>query len=441
MDYRDLGAAKLRVAVGTWAMIACPAPVPHAMNPSPDAADPAARFEAAKAAFFAGLESLKAGRLEEAECGFLASLRQVPGRVSTLVNLAAVQLALHKGQDALAAADSVLASEPDSTDALLHRATALGQLNRLDEARAGFERLVAIDAGHSTGWLRLAQTLHLQDRHDEALRAYGRTLALDPIQPDAWLRRGDLLREAGRLEEAAEAFRACLAHGGEPALAGYYLAAVTGASVPAGTPPEYVRRLFDDYADDFDRHLVGVLGYQAPQRLADRLAPHAPFASALDLGCGTGLCAPRLRPMTARLVGVDLSGDMLAKARALGLYDELVQAELVQHLGEVAARGDRHELIVAADVFIYVGELEPVFAAVAAITAAGACFAFSVEPDDAPTSPGVRLLPSLRYAHAPGYLRALAARHGFEVIAMEREPIRIEQGRPIDGLYVVLRHR
>jgi predicted TPR repeat methyltransferase len=401
----------------------------------------ATRFEAAKAAFFAGLESLKHGRLDQAEREFIASLAQVPGRVSTLVNLAATRLGLGKGAEALAAADEVLAAEPGNVDALLHRATALGHLHRLDEARAGFERLVALDPRHAAGWLRLAQTLHLQDRRDEALGAYARTLALDVAQPDAWLRRGDLLREAGRLADAAEAFRACLKHGGEPALAGYYLAAVTGEAAPAGTPPAYVRRLFDDYAADFDHHLVATLGYQAPQRLAQRLAQHVPFESALDLGCGTGLCGPLLKPMSDRLVGVDLSGEMLAKASALGVYDALLQAELVEHLREAAERGERHDLVVAADVFIYVGELAPVFAAVAAVTSAGACFAFSVEPDDLPSSPGVRLLTSLRYAHAPGYLRSLATQHGFDVIAMDRDPIRVEQAKPIDGLYVVLKRR
>jgi len=365
--------------------------------------------------------------------------------VSTLVNLAAVRLGLGKPADALKAADEVLAVEPANVDALLHRATALGRLQRDDEARAGFERLVTIDANHAAGWLRLAHLLHRQERRDEALRAYGRTLALDAAQPDAWLRRGDLLREAGQLVQAAEAFRHCLAHGGDPALAGYYLAAVTGAALPGGTPAVYVQRLFDDYAADFDRHLVATLGYQAPERLAQRIAAHAPrarFASALDLGCGTGLCGPLLRPMTQRLTGVDLSGEMLAQARALGAYDALVQAEIVEHLREAVARGEPpHDLVVAADVFIYVGELAPVFDAVRAATRPGAVFAFSVEPDDEPASPGVRLLPSLRYAHAPGYLRQLAEGHGFDVLDVTREPIRVEQARPIDGLYLVMKRR
>jgi len=406
-----------------------------------DGAPEPARFEAAKAAFFEGLDHLTAGRLAQAEQAFMASLAQVPGRISTLVNLAAVRLGLGKHALALTTADAVLAVEPTNVDALLHHATALGHLQRLDEARAGFLRLVELEPRHAAGWLRLAQTLHQQDRRGEALGAYARTLALDAAQPDAWLRRGDLLREAGRLDEAAEAFRACLQHGGEPALAGYYLAAVTGEPLPGGTPPAYVERLFDDYAADFDEHLVATLGYQAPERLAQRLAAHAPFACALDLGCGTGLCGTRLRPMAQRLVGVDLSGAMLERARALGLYDALRQAEVVEYLHAAAARGEMHDLVVAADVFIYVGELDRVFAALRATMPPDALFAFSVEPDDDASSPGVRLLPSLRYAHAPGYLRALAATHGFEVVSMDREPIRVERARPIDGLYVVMRRR
>lgn len=403
------------------------------MTTTPD--DP--RFAQAKADFVDGLAQLEAGRPEAAERCFSASLRGVPGRVSTLVNLAAVRLLLARPSEALESARQALHGEPDNVDALLHQATALALLGRHEAARRGFDRLLAVDDRHVAAWARLAETYKALGRHDDARRAYARALALDAEQPEVWTRQGDLLREAGRHEEAAQAFREALARGGDATLNGYYLASVTGDGPPPTAPAAYVRGLFDGYADDFDQHLRGLLGYEAPERLARRLAAHAPFASALDLGCGTGLCGPLLRPLARRLVGVDLSGPMLEKARALGVYDELLQADLLEAL---ARDGGPHDLVVAADVFIYVGELAPVFAAVRAATSPGALFAFTAEPSGDPQQ-GVQLLPSLRYAHTPDYIAGLAAAQGFEVVALGRETIRNEQRRAVEGLYAVLRRR
>ena len=71
--------------------------------------------------------------------------------------------------------------------------------------------------------------------------------------------------------------------------------------------------------------------------------------------------------------------------------------------------------------------------------APGGWFAFSVEPAD--DAHAVVLQPSLRYAHGEPALRALAARHGFEVRAVETGAIRDEQRRPIEGLYWLLQRR
>lgn len=397
------------------------------------------RFAQAKADFIEGLVQLEAGHIEAAERCFGASLQGVPGRVSTLVNLAAVRLLLGRPEEALESARQALHGEPGNVDAQLHEATALAQLGRLEAARRGFERLLALSDGHVAAWTRLAETYKSLGRRDDAMRSYARALALDADQADVWSRQGDLLREAGRSDEAAQAFREALARGGDAALNGYYLASVAGDGTPPPptAPVAYVRGLFDGYADDFDQHLRGLLGYEAPERLARRLAAHAPFESALDLGCGTGLCGPLLRPMTRRLVGVDLSGAMLDKARASGVYDELLQADLLEAL---ARDGARHDLVVAADVFIYVGELAPVFAAVHAATVPGARFAFTAEPSNDPQQ-GVQLLSSLRYAHSPDYIAGLAQAQGFEVVALERETIRSEQRRAVEGLYAVLRRR
>lgn len=405
--------------------------------PEPAATDP---FEHAKTLFFNGLACFGARRFAEAEQHFLASLALVPGRLTTLVNLAATRLALSRPQEALQTADQVLAVEPENRDAWIQRASALGNLGRHEEALASFEKLLALDGRLGEGWLRRGQTLQSLNRHDEALVSYERALAIDPTLARAWSNLGGILREAGRLEEAAQAYEQAIAHGGNAELNGYYLASVRGRNTPATAPKRYVQPLFDEYAGEFDQHLVQVLHYRAHKVLVGHLEGPTParrFRSALDLGCGTGLCGPLVKPLAERLAGVDLSERMLDKARALGLYERLVHADITHYLNTT---DERFDLVLAADVFIYIGDLASVFAAVHRVMEAAGVFCFSAESASSEAH-DFELLPSLRYAQSERYVRELAVRHGFEVARLVHEPVREDQRRSIDGMFVYLTRR
>lgn len=394
-------------------------------------------FDQAKELFFDGLKAFETARFDVAEQLFMASLALFPGRISTLINLAATQLKLSRPQEALAVADQVLALEADNVDAWFHKATALGLLNRHREALAGYEKVLQLGTlPPAEPWFRHGQTLQALDRPEQALASYDRALAADPSLAQAWSNRGGILREMKRNDEAADAFRQALAQGADPELHRYYLASVSAQAVPATAPAHYVETLFDDYADQFDAHLVGLLGYRAHSTLARHLAAlgRGPFRSALDLGCGTGLCAPLLKPMTQRLAGVDLSSQMMDKARALGLYDRLVHADIVDYL---RGTDERYDLVTAADVFIYVGDLAPVFAALHRAMEAKGLFCFSAECA-ADESADFELLPSLRYAHSERYLREMAMQHGFDLVQLVRAPIREDQREPIHGMFVYL---
>ena len=123
-------------------------------------------------------------------------------------------------------------------------------------------------------------------------------------------------------------------------------------------PEAYVARLFDDYAPRFDAHLTKALDYRAPALIAEALdlaAPGRRFASALDIGCGTGLMGEAVRDRVDRLVGVDLSPGMIARARERGLYDELEVAEAAAFLARTAPGA--YDCILAADALCYFGEL------------------------------------------------------------------------------------
>lgn len=305
--------------------------------------------------------------------------------------------------------------------AFIDHARALAALER--EARARPR-----DAGVQ---LAIGQALQHLARPLDALIAYERALALDARLGAAWTLRGHLLRQAGRLADASVCFNNAIACGEDLASHQYFLGALGLGALPESAPPSFVRGLFDEYAERFESDLVGTLRYRGHEQVCGPLAALHPaaFASALDLGCGSGLAGPLLRPLAQRLTGIDLSPRMIERAAATGRYDDLHVAELLGHLRSTTAR---HDLVVACDVFIYLGSLAPVFEAVAHVLEAGGVFAFTVEAGDAEA--GYDLLPTLRYAHSEAYLRGLAQAHALRVVRCERAPLREGHGESIAGL-------
>ncbi len=391
--------------------------------------------ERARQLFVEGIECFEAGRYADAEHKFESSLALVPSRASTLTNLALARLRLGKAEQALALLEQVTAIEPDNADAWFQRGIALGELGRHADALASHEKALAMQPDRPALWFRRGQTLQRLERPEQALASYDKVIELDPGHAQAWSQRGGILQDSKRPDEAAAAFEQAIALGADRDINGYFLAAARGRDAPATAPRHYVELMFDDYAERFDEHLR-VLNYQAPAVLTAHLKTLAPagFRRALDLGCGTGLCGPLLASMVEKLDGVDLSTRMLEQAGALGVYDHLEHAEMLDYLHETERR---YDLVLAADVYIYVGELDASFAGVRRVMSAGGVYCFSAEAAD--DSVDFVLTPGLRYAHSQRYLRELAARHGFEVVKIVQHPIREDQRQPVAGFYVILK--
>lgn len=211
----------------------------------------------------------------------------------------------------------------------------------------------------------------------------------------------------------------------------YLLQAVTGASVDRA-PVAYVETHFDNFADSFDHQLVDLLDYRAPERMAELVAEHTTrFADILDLGCGTGLSAPALARFGGKLTGVDLSRGMLDRAEARGGYDQLLQAEAVAFLDDHPTAFD---LVFAADMVIYFGDLTALFQAAKKALRPGGVFTLSTEVG----ADGWTLLSSGRFSHADAYV-AQVARTDFQLLEQERIALRHEGTAPVEGSLHVFR--
>ena len=351
-------------------------------------------------------------------------------------NRAIVLQEMGRYAEALGAAEDALDLRERYADACFARGNALHGLRQLADAVDSFERAIALRPQWAEAHSALGASLQKLGDFDAALAAYDRALALKPGHALAHYHRGNTLRSLGRTEEAVAAYRAALAHGDDPQTIAFALASVGAGKTPATLPGDYVRTLFDQYANHFDQHLTEVLGYRTPAALdvLIRSAGHREALDIVDLGCGTGLCGPYLHAYARRLDGVDLSQQMLDKAAERALYNELACTDLVDYL---AGRAQVWDLAVAADVFVYIGDLAPVFDAVHQALRPGGRFCFSVEAG-APDGADYVLQPSNRYAHTLPYLQRLATATGFTVLATDKLAARQENGAPITAHTVLL---
>ena len=236
----------------------------------------------------------------------------------------------------------------------------------------------------------------------------------------------------GYTQAAIRCGEAHLEYAPEDPIPRYLMAALTGAPTTRA-PVDYLVSFFDQFADTFDHKLVEVLQYRVPQKLQKELvAMGAEFETCLDAGCGTGLAGPLLHRAGRRLIGVDLSSRMLAKAAEREVYAELVQAEIHDYLENSSQTFD---LILAADALIYTGDLGAFMTGAARCLNADGLLAFSIETTDVAD---FNLLPSGRFAHRPDYIRAITS--GLFTIekAIETQ-IRLDALGPAMGMMLILR--
>ena len=405
------------------------------------------------------------GRLDDAVQHMQKVLQHHPDHPEAHARLGAYLLDLGQDGTAVDHFRAALKIHPDWSAVLNNLGLAQGHLGNLEAAIDAAREAVRISPDHVGFRVNLAMALDHAGHSSQALEQAEQSVAADPHNDDAWLALGVIHQKAGRLPQAAAAFahapnvasaRWCLAEilrglGHADQAAQQYLACldldpddhhgarlglalVTGQAGPSRAPQAYVRQLFDDFAQDFDRCLVDGLEYRAPALLAGALIALLQGRTNLDvvdLGCGTGLAAAALRPLAGRLDGIDLSPAMIDKAKEKGLYDHLTVGDVLSVVGP-------YDVAVAADVLVYLGDLDMVMQSVAMALRPGGLFTFSVEHYQGDAD--WRLGEKSRYAHSESYVRQAAQAAGFTVQVMEQVSTRKDAGQPVPGLLAVVQH-
>lgn len=392
----------------------------------------------ADAHFNLGLLLYQQGELDRAADCYRAAVRLDPAHADSLYNLGIIHFERREYAQAAASYEQALAARPADVDTLYNLAFTRARQGQL--APAALHYHAALELAPDDAELHNALGTVLRKLHEPELAeaCYRRAVDLRPGFGSAWSNLATILHFLERDAEACDCYRRAMALGDRSESAAYMLTALGGGKRQA-PPPSYVRELFDGYAEDFDRSLVDQLEYRLPEMLQatcrELAGTEHRFRRAVDLGCGTGLAGGQFRERVEHLTGVDLSGKMLAKAAERGIYDRLCCKDIADFLaGEAAADFD---LVLAADVLIYLGALEPFFEQVGRCLAPGGYLLFSTERwtgnDD------YVLQKTGRYAHSEGYVRKLAAGHGFEVEVCREIELRKEKNQWLRGCLLALR--
>jgi predicted TPR repeat methyltransferase len=409
----------------------------------------------------------RAGRLEEARRLYDQILAADPGNASVWHFLGVLQ---HQSGDSEVAVENLtraLDLDPRYADAWNNLGNIYRETNQYDAALRAYERAVEIVPRHADAWNNIGVMRSGRGEYEEAQRAYARAVEMDPAHAAAWQNRGNLaarveefdasiaayrraielrpgdtraysglgraLYRAGKIDDAVAVYNEWLAVDPDNAVARHMMAACTGAAAPERASDNYVRDIFNAFAGSFDQ-VLDQLGYRAPALIGEFLDLVIPVTDVklviADAGCGTGLCADFLRRRANRLVGVDLSAGMLARARARKAYDELIESELAAWL---AGRSHEFDLIVSADTLCYFGALEQALTGAAQALRPGGRVVFTVEraADDVAA---YHLDPTGRYSHAENYVRQVLAAAGLDSITVEPVVLRRERGQEVQGL-------
>jgi predicted TPR repeat methyltransferase len=359
--------------------------------------------------------------LRATEC-FERAVALEPTHAKAWNNLGVSRQKLGQDRPAAEAYRHAVNLDPAFLQAILNLAHVTASLGDDEGAMMLFERATSLDPDNTDTWQTLALAQLRLGREAEANTSY--LTAMQKLAPvvQPMLDEAESARVRGDHAAAEELMVAALKYMPHNPLLKHMIAAMRGETSLRASKG-YVAALFDDFAQNYDQRMRVNLQYRVPEHLASAVIPLLkPAARVIDLGCGTGFLGTALENTGASITGIDLSEKMLEQAAKRGGYARLVKADLIEELERTPPRSV--DAVLAADVFVYLGDLQPVFAAVARVLASGgSIFAFTAETLD---QGSFQLRTSGRYAHSLAYIRDLAKQshlieHSIERIQARRE--------------------
>lgn len=430
------------------------------------------------------------GELTEREHYLRRATAANPYHIGGLLALAEARRVAGDEAEALQLYHKVLNLDENATEALLGAADIYLARGDLERAELYYKKSFDITRDIAGAHLNYGTLLYRSGRKSEALEEYRAAAVLEPERPEISYNLALVLKDLGDYEEALglmfnahqraperedfaagimETLTGLAAENAELALkiaenwqkiepdnvfSRRILAGISGMPAESGDDRLYAEKLFDNFAATYDETLERL----NPQITAEFLRRHGAAAgNVLDLGCGTGLAAQALKTADNTFDGADISANMLEAARRKGLYRELYQADAAALLREMAAGTEAntgvshndYDLILAFDVFCYMGNLEEILTAAADLmrrtdrrraesgkTEAARAMPelwFTTESADEERGKDFYLTATGRYKHQRAYVKKTLQDAGFAEIDAYPLVLRQENGEDVPG--------
>ncbi len=343
-------------------------------------------------------------------------------------------------ESAVLCCEKALSINNNHAGALYNYGMALTRVGNLSAAVNAYTKASTLAPNNPAIFHNLGNAYLDLKQFDNAITQLKQCITLDPNRAEAFFSLGTLYTETMQPQNALEAFEKSIALDASiKPKATYFISALKRDSSNNDNEYNHVKKLHDNHASTFDSHLQNKLGYKIPNILFNEYQ-HLKSAdkdndkiSILDLGCGTGLCGIEFKDIPSHITGVDLSPGMIEKAKLTNTYDELVTDELYHYL---INNNDKTDLILSADVFIYVGNIDDIIPACAKLLNEGGLMIFSVE---ATKNVDYKLRVSGRYSHSKEYIERLARQSKLKIVTTKPVVIRKEIDKNIDGFVFALK--
>lgn len=374
------------------------------------------------------------GNVQSAETAYLNAISVEPDNAEYFYVLADMLDSTGQGARAVEYYKRATELEPDDAGIHLDLGACYQGQNQMDAAVLQYQAALAIDPTLAPAHNNLGGIFQALGEMGKAGSCYRHAIESDPELAEAHRNYAAILEIQGDTESALHHYHEALRINPDYDEVAFKVAALSGDKAPAVAPSGYVAGLFDQYAEEFDKHLTGTLGYRTPRLLRemfDRLAGESGLIRILDLGCGTGLSGEAFRDLASYMAGVDLSSRMIDKAAERGIYDELHCGDVVDALKRTPSGWG---LLLAVDVLVYIGDLGDFMQAAASALKPGGSLLFSVEKS---IQSGFVLGKSGRYAHNMDYLEGLAGKAGLTIVGAEETVLRKDYGNDVIG-YVLM---
>jgi len=400
--------------------------------------------------------------LKEASDCFRKAMEVNPNLDQAPYNLANILSEVGQTDESIKLYRRAIEINPNFFEAHFNLGLVFEGLELLDQAVDCYVQATKINPKYAKAHYKAAGIFQRLEDFPQALNEYERAVKLDPNYAEAQYYFADLLRSQGDIEKAVELSSNAFAFGQEDLMSegniildipsshldkeksnivttkdDFLTAALTGKT-PETAPPDYVRFFFDEFSKRFENHLVENLRYKAPRLMRSACDTALPegcrFKNVLDLGCGTGLSGESFASLADCLTGIDLSPKMIKKSKEKKIYDALYENDILEFLSKSS---EKFDLVIAADVLIYLGDPAPLFEKLRNVLERQAIFVLSTENCD---KGDYHIRQTGRYAHNNVFMESVAKRMGFELLLRESVGLRKEKEEWVEGDIFVFKY-